>query len=149
MDRQRTVERWWYVKTCPVLTCSLLAALLLFNVPALAAVPQHRNNEPPETNHAQNTASGDMSDLAHEKRAEVPVSMGEREGTDQKSQAAESSEAGARVSPGQSEDSAAKVGLDEKLGTHIPLDLTFLDEQGKPVKLADLITMPRIPPAGT
>jgi len=39
---------------------------------------------------------------------------------------------------------AAKVGLDERLGSHLPLDLTFRDEAGQPVKLADLITRPTV-----
>lgn len=39
---------------------------------------------------------------------------------------------------------AAAVGLDEQLGARIPLDLTFFDENGQPVRLADLITRPTI-----
>ena len=30
----------------------------------------------------------------------------------------------------------AAVGVDEKLGSHIPLDITFRDENGQPVRLA-------------
>lgn len=36
------------------------------------------------------------------------------------------------------------VGLDEKIGSSIPLDLTFLDEAGQPVSLRQLITGPTI-----
>jgi len=36
------------------------------------------------------------------------------------------------------------VGLDEQLGTRIPLELTFRDEDGKPVRLAELITKPTV-----
>ena len=36
------------------------------------------------------------------------------------------------------------VGLDEKLGSYIPLDVTFRDEDGKPVKLADLVDKPTV-----
>lgn len=36
------------------------------------------------------------------------------------------------------------AGVSEHLGTKIPLDTTFRDETGKPVKLADLITGPTI-----
>ncbi len=39
---------------------------------------------------------------------------------------------------------AEAVGLDEKLGSQIPLDLSFRDEQGHEVKLKDLITKPTI-----
>jgi protein SCO1/2 len=36
------------------------------------------------------------------------------------------------------------IGLNEKLGSKIPLDVTFRDEGGKPVRLTDLITGPTI-----
>lgn len=36
------------------------------------------------------------------------------------------------------------VGIDEKLGARIPLDLTFRDEQGKSIRLADLVNRPTI-----
>jgi len=38
----------------------------------------------------------------------------------------------------------AAIGLDEKLGTRIPLDLTFRDDNGRIVRLGDLITGPTI-----
>ena len=48
------------------------------------------------------------------------------------------------VHPAPTPEEAAKVGIDEKLGAKIPLQLQFLDEQGRQVKLADLVTMPTI-----
>jgi len=36
------------------------------------------------------------------------------------------------------------IGLDEHPGARIPLDLTFRDEDGRPVRLADLITKPTL-----
>ena len=39
---------------------------------------------------------------------------------------------------------ATKVGLDEQLGTRLPLDLSFRDETGAPVSLRDLITRPTV-----
>ncbi|WP_238378961.1 SCO family protein [Geobacter metallireducens] len=39
---------------------------------------------------------------------------------------------------------AAKFGLTERLGEKIPLDLTFRDETGAPVRLAALVTVPTI-----
>lgn len=38
----------------------------------------------------------------------------------------------------------ATIGVNEQLGSGIPLDITFRDETGKPVRLADLITGPTI-----
>jgi len=123
---QKAVASSCCVNTFPAVICSLFV-LLLLNVPASAAVPQHRHSESSEMAHDQHAATGNMSDMEH---AEHLQETGD--------------EAGGHVHPVQSEDSAAKVGLDEKLGTHIPLDLTFRDEQGKPVRLADLITMPTV-----
>lgn len=40
--------------------------------------------------------------------------------------------------------SKSEVGVDEKLGQTIPLDLTFIDEYGKPVTLKSLFTRPTI-----
>ena len=39
---------------------------------------------------------------------------------------------------------AGTVGLDEQLGAHLPLDLTFRDEDGKPVRLRELVTRPTV-----
>ena len=36
------------------------------------------------------------------------------------------------------------VGLEERLGAKIPLDLTFRDESGRLVRLRDLVTVPTI-----
>jgi protein SCO1/2 len=36
------------------------------------------------------------------------------------------------------------VGLDERLGTRLPLDLEFRDEDGTPVRLRDLVTRPTV-----
>lgn len=38
----------------------------------------------------------------------------------------------------------AAVGVDEKLGSHIPLDIILRDEHGQPVRLAELISGPTI-----
>ena len=40
--------------------------------------------------------------------------------------------------------SEATVGIREQLGSRIPLDITFRDESGRPVRLAELITGPTI-----
>jgi len=50
----------------------------------------------------------------------------------------------AHVHPTAPPEASDQVGLDEKLGEKIPLQLTFLDEQGKPVTLAELIKVPTI-----
>ncbi len=48
------------------------------------------------------------------------------------------------VHPVQTDASEDEVGLDEQLGTYLPLDLVFRDEQGSPVSLADMVDKPTI-----
>jgi protein SCO1/2 len=48
------------------------------------------------------------------------------------------------VHPVEPAENAENLGLDEKLGARIPLDLVFRDEQGNPVTLAELVTKPTI-----
>jgi protein SCO1 len=42
------------------------------------------------------------------------------------------------------DEDAMATGVDERLGTKIPLDLSFRDEEGRTVKLLDLVTGPTI-----
>jgi protein SCO1/2 len=42
------------------------------------------------------------------------------------------------------QEAVPSVGLDERLGAKVPLDLTFRDERGNPVRLGDLITGPTV-----
>ena len=45
---------------------------------------------------------------------------------------------------GQTTDTPADVGVDEHLGDYVPLDLTFVDEQGDSLKLGEIIDKPTI-----
>ncbi|HQF42381.1 MAG TPA: SCO family protein [Ignavibacteriaceae bacterium] len=45
---------------------------------------------------------------------------------------------------GHSNNKSIEVGIDEQLGKYLPLDKTFIDEDGKPVILKDLFTKPTI-----
>lgn len=121
----KTAARDCCARTSAAVICCLFA-LLLLKAPVSAAVPQHRPVEPPAMAHEGHEADDSKS------------------GMEQSGQSAAADEAGGHAHPAPAEDSAAKVGLDEKLGSHIPLDLIFRDEQGKPVRLADLVTMPTV-----
>ena len=99
--------------------CGLLLCLLLLGMPAEAAVPKHQHDE-----------SAAMAE-------DMPAAMDHEDHGDRQ-QAAE------HVHPDETAASAEKVGLDEKLGAYIPLDLIFRDERGNPVKLADLVNKPTI-----
>lgn len=46
--------------------------------------------------------------------------------------------------PAASEQPQSQVGLDERLGAHIPLDAAFRDETGRHVTLRELVTMPTV-----
>ncbi len=46
--------------------------------------------------------------------------------------------------PTSGQEGGANIGVDEHLGGKIPLDATFRDETGKPVRLGDIITVPTI-----
>ncbi len=113
----------------PWQTCvlGLLLSVLFISPPASAAVPQHRHEEPDKMTHQDRPAdTSDMTQMGHETHTMSAESKGEH------------------VHPVASEAAASKVGLDEKLGDHIPLDLTFRDEQGKPITLAELVNKPTI-----
>jgi protein SCO1/2 len=51
---------------------------------------------------------------------------------------------GAGTAPEAADTTQLQVGIDEKLGDTIPLDLSFLDETGKPVTLRSLFTKPTL-----
>jgi len=59
-------------------------------------------------------------------------------------EAARGPEQAAAQEAAQSAEPASTVGVDEHLGRMLPLDLTFLDEDGLPVRLGDLIDRPTI-----
>ena len=52
--------------------------------------------------------------------------------------------AAGQMASGQEYANDSTVGIDSKLGETIPLDLTFNDEEGKPVRLGDLVRRPTV-----
>jgi protein SCO1/2 len=108
-------------------TFLLLFCLLLSGLPASAAVPQHQHDEPAAMNHQGH--AGAMAESAAMSHEGQPGAM---------------QETADHVHPVTTAATADLVGLDEKLGAFIPLDLVFRDEQGKPVSLAELVTKPTI-----
>lgn len=102
------------------MVCGLLIYSLLLANLAIASVPRHQQNESADMAH--NKPAG----MSHEDHADVARKPSEH------------------VPPVQSEVGDDKVGLDEKLGAYLPLDLVFKDEQGNPISLAELVTKPTI-----
>lgn len=123
---RQSVARVCCVRTFSTVICCLMVFLLLPDARAYAAVPQHRPGEPSGMEHAG-------------QKADDGISGAERSGA-----GAAGEETDSHLHQVPAKDSTAEVGLDEKLGSHIPLDLTFLDEEGQPVRLAELVTMPTV-----
>ena len=103
-----------------------LLCMLLYALPAAAAVPQHSLHKTGEMSDGQQTEAGHMANQEHV-------------GHEGHKESAEG-----HVHPVPTNEDADQVGLDEKLGAFIPLDLTFVDEHGNPVRLAELITKPTV-----
>lgn len=117
-------------------TCSLLLCSLSLISPAMATVPEHQTNKKTDMAHDK------PMEMSHKKPSEMshnqPAAMNhEGHGDD-------AGEPAVHVHPVQTKADESKVGLDEKLGDIIPLDLVFTDEQGKPVSLAELVTKPTV-----
>lgn len=117
----REISRRW-LSSAPLLTTTfaLLFCAFLSSPLAEAAVPQYRHDEATEMVHDQPAM------MHHEEQDKTTQTPAEH------------------VHPTATEGSAEKVGLDEHLGAYLPLDLTFRDEQDRPVKLADLVNKPTI-----
>jgi protein SCO1/2 len=116
MDSQSTKRLFCRQGLCQAGAISLFFLILIFSSQLIAAVPQHKQTAPEGMAHDNQTTPQDMTE------------MGQKE----------------HVHPAETDETASKVGLDEKLGDYIPLDLTFRDEKGNQVSLAELITKPTI-----
>jgi protein SCO1/2 len=129
------------IKLC--LTGILILALTLISTSnnSSAAVPQHRPAEPGKMSHETHADKTDHAEKEHQGHTAPAHDMAK---SDHKENVAGESSQKSHVHPVATEEAAAEVGLDEKLGKHIPLDLTFRDEKGSPVTLAELVTKPTI-----
>lgn len=85
-------------------------------------------------------------DTSGEKAPTKPSEMNhdQHAGMEHDGQGETAAEPAVHVHPVQTETDESKVGLDEKLGAILPLDLVFTDEQGNPVSLAELVNKPTI-----
>ena len=118
------------------------------------------HGEPAETTHAKSSemAHDQHAGINHNKPDEMdqdksgkktptkPSEMNhdQHAGMNHEAQGETSEAPAVHVHPVQTEADESKVGLDEKLGAILPLDLVFTDEQGNPVSLAELVTKPTI-----
>lgn len=110
-------RRWAGLLPCLSLLALLLPVSLLTPHASRGEVPRHQHGEPADTQH----------DVAQEGHA-MPQDEAQAE----------------HVHPAPAEVPPEAVGLDEKLGEKLPLELTFRDEQGQPIELSSLITRPTV-----
>jgi len=111
----------WLVTVC-LLSCS----------PAWGQVPRHAHEATGSTGPSPDSAPGDAATGQQEM---------DHAGHDMDQEDAGKS---AHVHPDPSKVDDGSVGLEENLGGRIPLDLTFRDEQGNPVRLDELVTLPTV-----
>lgn len=122
-----------------ILTIGILLCSLSLISPAIAAEEQlvgknHDRTEGMTRGKAEGKTPAKPSEMNRNQHA----------GTQLKGDGEASGEAALHVHPVQTTAVESKVGLDEKLGATIPLELIFTDERGNPVSLAELVTKPTI-----
>lgn len=118
----------------------VIASLVILTCfsPVWAAVPQHRHDEAGKISHGTQTGKAADSNTNTDAAGHGMAGMGHD------GHATDDSVGSGHVHPVATEEAAAKVGLDEKLGESIPLDLTFRDEKGNQVTLSELVSKPTI-----
>ncbi len=151
MTQGKIANQLWLPVLLTTIACVLLISCLLLSNPA-AAEDQQQHSEPAEMsqdphsgmNHDKpeemsHDQSGRMTAVKPSERAQAQPAEMSHEG-----HAETTEEPAVHVHPVETGADESKVGLDEKLGAFIPLDLVFTDEQGRPISLAELVTKPTV-----
>lgn len=125
--------------SCLLYQAWLVSLCLLIWTPAWGQVPRHTQESQeaasPSAAEPQKESSADHQDMHHDEQGM---------NHDEQGMAAEEMAADAHVHPEPASDDDDSVGLEENLGGKIPLNLAFRDEQGNPVRLAELVTQPTV-----
>jgi protein SCO1/2 len=136
MIKLKSYRRLFISAILKTATCSLLLCSLSLSSPAGATMAEHQMNKNTDMAHEE------PMEMGHQKPSEMshnqPAAMNHEDHGD------DAGDPAVHVHPTQTKADESKVGLDEKLGDIIPLDLVFTDEQGKPVSLAELVTKPTV-----
>ncbi len=141
-----------YLGRSPVLLSRLTHMTLLFSVvllctqPVMAEVPRHRHGEAVDM---QPNPTGEMpktpsAATPHAGMPHDPAAMPHDTPHAGQAMPQTSDSAAEHVHPAPSEAIPSAVGLDEKLGEKLPLNLMFSDEHGQPIRLASLVTRPTV-----
>jgi protein SCO1/2 len=129
MIMQKTLRRWHSDRLTGRTLFVVLFLVLFSGTAAFSALPRHdlpAEGHPGQSDHAGHTdkkMAHEQHDMAVDKQAPAEHQ---------------------HVHPSPDSAPADAVGLDERLGSHLPLELTFRDENGRPVRLADLVTKPTV-----
>ena len=131
------------MKTTNLFLISLLVILLLSVGYSLAEESNHQHHASEHAERADHAKQMDHSEHAeHADHSKQMNHSAHAEHADHQAMEAEpEKEEHVHVHP---EETPAEVGLDEKLGDHLPLDLTFNDENGQQVTLRELIDGPTL-----
>lgn len=98
----------------------------------------------PDMETSGNDAHEHPSDMEHAEE-DVHEYASEQDGSGEHVHESHDAESGGHIHPpAQETPNAQSVGVDEKPGEYIPLDVSFLDEQGQPIRLGDFISKPTI-----
>lgn len=151
MTKVKTANQPWPSVVIAAMACVLLVSCWLAGSPA-AAEEQPQHSEPAQMSHDQRSGmnhakpAGMTQDKTGERTPPKPSEMAhdQQAGMSHEGHGEATEEPAVHVHPVESAADESKVGLDEKLGTFIPLDLVFTDEQGSPVSLAELVTKPTV-----
>jgi protein SCO1/2 len=152
MTKDKTTKQQCPRAVLMAMTCGVLLGALLLSSRATAAEEQYQHSEPAEMTNDQHVERNHhkQDEMSHdepgEKTPTKPSEMNhnQRAGMEHEGHGETTGEPAVHVHPVQTDADEGKVGLDEKLGTIIPLDLVFTDERGKPVSLAELVTKPTV-----
>ncbi|MDH3998851.1 MAG: SCO family protein [Desulfuromonadales bacterium] len=129
------------------LTLAALLGLLLLCSSSWAQQPHQGMGETQHSMHDKGHGTHDMeqgASHAAEQEAQPAGDHGAMHGDMHDQGHAAPTKPSTHIHPSPETAASDEVGLDEKLGSFIPLNLTFRDETGQPITLADLVTKPTI-----
>lgn len=151
MTQGKIAKQLWLPVVLTAMLWVVPITSLLLSSPA-AAEDQHQHSEPAEMSQDQHAGMNhdQPEEMSHAQSGRMtpikPSAMAQDQpaGMSHAGHGETTEEPAVHVHPVETEADQSKVGLDEKLGSFIPLDLVFTDEQGSPISLAELVDKPTV-----
>jgi protein SCO1/2 len=147
MDKDQIVKQQFTPVVLMLLACSFLLCSLSLGGPATAAEEQRQHSETAAMKHDRHAGMNhdQPNEIDQDKSGKkTPTKPSEMNHDQHEGYGETTGDPNVHVHPVQTENDESKVGLDEKLGSLLPLNLVFTDEQGNPVSLAELVTKPTV-----